>query len=105
MLTTLRPRDNLGFLVRKGSPKQIKDWDDLAKPGIEVILPNPKTSGNGRSHISPHGAMLGARQAAKRRAQDFVAKLFASAPVSRWWWTWRNDDIHPARQGRRARYI
>ncbi|MEG1327969.1 MAG: sulfate ABC transporter substrate-binding protein, partial [Janthinobacterium sp.] len=36
------------YLVRKGNPKHIKDWDDLAKPGIKVIVPNPKTSGNGR---------------------------------------------------------
>ncbi len=36
------------FLVRKGNPKGIKDWDDLAKPGISVVIPNPKTSGNGR---------------------------------------------------------
>jgi sulfate transport system substrate-binding protein len=36
------------FLVRKGNPKAIKDWDDLIKPGYQVIVPNPKTSGNGR---------------------------------------------------------
>src|SRR5438270_771966 len=36
------------FIVRKGNPKQIKDWDDLVRPGVSVIVPNPKTSGNGR---------------------------------------------------------
>ena len=36
------------LLVREGNPKQVKDWSDLAKPGIQVVFPNPKTSGNGR---------------------------------------------------------
>ena len=47
------------FLVRKGNPKKIKDWNDLAKPGIEVITPNPKTSGNGRyTYLSAWGYVL-----------------------------------------------
>src|SRR6185312_15636566 len=47
------------FLVRKGNPKGIKDWDDLAKPGISVVIPNPKTSGNGRySYLAAWGYAL-----------------------------------------------
>ena len=44
------------FLVRKGNPRKIKDWDDLTKPGVAVIIPNPKTSGNGRYSYLPLGA-------------------------------------------------
>jgi sulfate/thiosulfate transport system substrate-binding protein len=69
------------FLVRKGNPKNIKDWDDLAKPGMQVIVPNPKTSGNGRyTYLAAWGYALekGKDEAA---AKDFVAKLFANVPV------------------------
>lgn len=69
------------FLVRKGNPKNIKDWGDLAKPGIQVIVPNPKTSGNGRyTYLAAWGyaqQSLGGASAAR----DFVAKLFANVPV------------------------
>jgi sulfate transport system substrate-binding protein len=69
------------FLVRKGNPKGIKDWDDLAKPGAQVIIPNPKTSGNGRyTYLAAWGCAkqaLGSDAAAK----DFVKKLFANVPV------------------------
>ncbi|MBI1651305.1 sulfate ABC transporter substrate-binding protein [Hyphomicrobium sulfonivorans] len=69
------------FLVRKGNPKQIKDWDDLAKPGIEVIVPNPKTSGNGRyTYLAAWGDAL-RKTGSEEGAQDFVAKLFANVPV------------------------
>jgi sulfate/thiosulfate-binding protein len=69
------------FLVRKGNPKQIKDWDDLVKPGVGVITPNPKTSGGARWNY------LGAWAYAKRKygsdaaAKDFVAKLYKNVPV------------------------
>ena len=69
------------FLVRKSNPKNIKDWDDLAKPGMQVIVPNPKTSGNGRyTYLAAWGYALekGKDEAA---AKDFVAKLFANVPV------------------------
>jgi sulfate/thiosulfate transport system substrate-binding protein len=47
------------FLVRKGNPKQIKDWDDLVKPGISVVIPNPKTSGNGKySYLAACGYVI-----------------------------------------------
>ncbi len=56
------------FLVRKGNPKGIKDWDDLVKPGIQVITPNPKTSGGGALEL-PGGLRLCARQEQQRRRQ------------------------------------
>lgn len=69
------------FLVKKGNPKHIKDWDDLIKPGIEVITPNPKTSGGARwNYLAAWGyakKKLGSDQA----AQDFVAKLYKNVPV------------------------
>ncbi len=69
------------FLVRKGNPKGIKDWDDLAKPGIGVIVPNPKTSGNGRyTYLAAWGYAL-KKTGSDAGAKDFVAKLFANVPV------------------------
>ena len=69
------------FLVRKGNPKGIKDWDDLTKAGTQVIVPNPKVTGNGRyTYLAAYGyalQKLGTPDAAK----DFVAKLFANVPV------------------------
>lgn len=69
------------FLVRKGNPKNIKDWDNLVQPGVQVIVPNPKTSGNGRyTYLAAWGyaqKTFGGVDAAK----DFVAKLFANVPV------------------------
>jgi sulfate/thiosulfate transport system substrate-binding protein len=69
------------FLVRKGNPKGIKDWDDLAKPGIGVIVPNPKTSGNGRyTYLAAWGYAL-KKTGNDAGAKDFVAKVFANVPV------------------------
>ncbi|SNR92493.1 sulfate transport system substrate-binding protein [Methylobacillus rhizosphaerae] len=69
------------FLVRKGNPKQIKDWDDLAKPGVGVIIPNPKTSGNGRySYLAAWGYVI--KQGGDEvKARDFVSRLFKNVPV------------------------
>jgi len=69
------------FVVRKGNPKAIKDWDNLTRSGLQVIVPNPKTSGNGRyTYLSAWGyALQGSGDAAV--AKDFVAKLFANVPV------------------------
>ncbi|MBI5923674.1 MAG: sulfate ABC transporter substrate-binding protein [Betaproteobacteria bacterium] len=69
------------FLVRKGNPKGIKDWDDLVKPGVSVVIPNPKTSGNGRySYLAAWGYVLkkGGNEA---KAREFVTKLFGNVPV------------------------
>ena len=70
------------FLVRKGNPKKIYDWNDLVKPGVGVVIPNPKVSGNGRY------TYLGAWGYAQKKisnndtvARDFVAKLFRNVPV------------------------
>jgi sulfate transport system substrate-binding protein len=69
------------FLVKKGNPKKIKDWDDLVKSGVEVITANPKTSGGARwNYLAAWGyakKKLGSDQA----AQDFVAKLYKNVPV------------------------
>ncbi|HEY0483593.1 MAG TPA: sulfate ABC transporter substrate-binding protein [Kofleriaceae bacterium] len=69
------------FLVRKGNPKAIKDWDDLVKPGISVITPNPKTSGGARwNYLAAWGYAIkhGGDDAA---ARDFVTRLYNNVPV------------------------
>jgi sulfate transport system substrate-binding protein len=69
------------FLVRKGNPKKIANWDDLAKPGVQVIVPNPKTSGNGRyTFLAAWGYVIkgGGTEA---QARDLVGKLFKNVPV------------------------
>lgn len=69
------------FLVRKGNPKKIRDWDDLVKPGTAVVIPNPKTSGNGRySYLAAWGYAIrkGGNEA---QAKDFVTRLFKNVPV------------------------
>ncbi len=69
------------FLVRKGNPKAIKDWADLAKPGTAVIIPNPKTSGNGRySYLAAWGSVI-AKGGTDAQARDFVGKMLANVPV------------------------
>lgn len=69
------------FLVRKGNPKHIKDWDDLIKPGIAVIIPNPKTSGNGKySYLAAWGYVI-KNGGDATKAKEFVSKLFKNVPV------------------------
>ncbi|HEX2840069.1 sulfate ABC transporter substrate-binding protein [Hyphomicrobium sp.] len=69
------------FIVRKGNPKGIKDWNDLVKPGASVVVPNPKTSGNGRyTYLAAWGYALETEKS-DEKAKDFVAKLFANVPV------------------------
>lgn len=70
------------FLVRKGNPKQIKDWDDLLKPGIQVVTPNPKTSGGARWNYLAAWAYAHEKNAGDdAKAKEFVAKLFRNVPV------------------------
>ncbi|CAK0778269.1 sulfate/thiosulfate ABC transporter periplasmic binding protein Sbp [uncultured Gammaproteobacteria bacterium] len=70
------------FLVRKGNPKNIKDWDDLIKPGIQVITPNPKTSGGARwNYLAAWGYALSKYDNNEAMARDFMAKLFKNVPV------------------------
>ncbi|PKO37956.1 MAG: sulfate ABC transporter substrate-binding protein [Betaproteobacteria bacterium HGW-Betaproteobacteria-4] len=69
------------FLVRKGNPKAIKDWNDLTRAGLQVIVPNPKTSGNGRyTYLAAWGYALD-KTGSEAGARDFVSKLFANVPV------------------------
>lgn len=69
------------FLVRKGNPKGLKDWADLVRPGLGVIVPNPKTSGNGRyTYLAAWGYAL-ARDGSPEKAKEFVRALFANVPV------------------------
>jgi len=69
------------FLVRKGNPKGIKDWDDLVKPGIGVITPNPKTSGGARWNYLAAWGYAAKKYGGDAAAKDFVAKLFRNVPV------------------------
>jgi sulfate transport system substrate-binding protein len=70
------------FLVRKGNPKQVKDWDDLVKPGIKVITPNPKTSGGARwNYLAAWGYALKRDGGDAGKARDFVTRLYANVPV------------------------
>ncbi len=70
------------FLVRKGNPKGIKDWNDLVREGVQVIIPNPKTAGNGRySYIAAWGYALKQDGGNEEKAREFVKKLFGNVPV------------------------
>jgi sulfate transport system substrate-binding protein len=70
------------FLVRKGNPKKIKDWNDLIKPGISVITPNPQTSGGARwNYLAAWGYALQHNGNNPEKAKEFVAKLFKNVPV------------------------
>ena len=70
------------FLVRTGNPKGIKDWDDLVKPGVSVITPNPKTSGGARwNYLAAWGYALKKYGNDPKKAQDFVGSLFKNVPV------------------------
>ena len=69
------------YLVRKGNPKQIKGWDDLGKPGVKVIIPNPKTSGNGRySYLAAWGAVI-KKGGTEAQARDLVGRIFKNVPI------------------------
>ena len=70
------------FLVRKGNPKGIKDWDDLVRPGVAVITPNPKTSGGARwNYLGAWGYALKKSGGDESKAKDFIAKLYKNVPV------------------------
>ena len=70
------------FLVRKGNPKGIKNWDDLVKPGVSVITANPKTSGGARwGYLAAYGFALKQPRGSDAKAKQFVANLFANVPV------------------------
>lgn len=70
------------FLVRKGNPKGIKDWNDLVKPGVAVITPNPKTSGGARwNHLAAYGYALRQPGGNEATAKEFLGKLYKNVPV------------------------
>src|SRR6188768_4023837 len=70
------------FLVRKGNPKKIKDWGDLAKPGVSVITPNPKTSGGARwNYLAAYAWALRQPGVSDATAQGFIKKLYKNVPV------------------------
>lgn len=70
------------FVVRKGNPKNIKDWDDLVKPGVSVITPNPKTSGGARwNYLAAWGYALRKNNNDENKAKEFVTNLFKNVPV------------------------
>jgi len=69
------------FLVRKGNPKQVRDWQDLGRPGVGVVIPNPKTAGNGRyTYLAAWGSVIkkGGNEA---QARDLVGKIFKNVPI------------------------
>ncbi len=70
------------FIVRRGNPKQIRNWPDLAKSGIQVILPHPKNTGNGRySYLAAYGWALHQPGATDKSAQSFVSAMLRNAPL------------------------
>ena len=69
------------FLVRKGNPKGVRDWQDLARPGVQVVIPNPKTAGNGRyTYLAAWGSVIkkGGNDA---QARELVGKIFKNVPI------------------------
>jgi sulfate transport system substrate-binding protein len=69
------------FVVRKGNPKQVRDWPDLVRPGVSVITPNPKTSGNGKlSLLAAWGAVLH-KGGSEQEAREYITKLYRQVPV------------------------
>lgn len=70
------------FLVRKGNPKGLRNWDDLVRPGVSVITPNPKTSGGARwNYLGAWGYVLGKSGKSESKARDFVGALYKNVPV------------------------
>ena len=70
------------FLVRKGNPKGIKNWDDLVKPGVSVVTPNPKTSGSARwNYLGAWGFELRRTKGDEAKAREFIRRLYKNVPV------------------------
>jgi sulfate/thiosulfate-binding protein len=74
-------QSTLAFLVRKGNPKGIKDWEGLIKPGVEVITPNPKTSGVARWNYLAGWGFASKKYGSQEKAKQFIAELFKHVPV------------------------
>ena len=69
------------FVVRKGNPKNIKDWPDIIKPGVEIVTPNPKTSGNGKLSLLAAWGAVTQRGGSEADALAFVKKMYEQTPV------------------------
>jgi len=70
------------FVTRKGNPKKVREWDDLIKPGVSVITPNPKTSGGARwAYLAAWGTVLQKTKNDEAKAKEFVRKLYKNVPV------------------------
>ena len=69
------------LVVRAGNPKGIKDWDDLVRPGVSVITPNPKTSGGARWNYLAAWEFARRKTGSEAKAREFVGKLYAQVPV------------------------
>jgi len=70
------------FLVRKGNPKHIKDWDDVVKPGVTVVVPNPKTSGGARwAYLAAYAYALETYGHDDAKAKDFITRLYKNVPI------------------------
>jgi sulfate transport system substrate-binding protein len=69
------------FVVRKGNPKGIKDWPDIVKPGVEIVTPNPKTSGNGKLSFLAAWGSVTERGGSEPAALEFVKQLYEQTPV------------------------
>ena len=91
------------FLVRKGNPKNIKDWSDLARQGVAVITPNPKTSGGARwNYLAVWGYALKQPGGDEAKARDFVTKVYRNVPVLDSGARGATVDVRAARYRRRA---
>jgi sulfate/thiosulfate transport system substrate-binding protein len=69
------------FVVRKGNPKNIKDWPDLIRPSVSVITPNPKTSGNGKLSVLAAWGSVICRGGSEQQARDFLRRLYENVPI------------------------
>lgn len=75
-------QSTLAFLVRRGNPKNIRDWDDLVRPGVSVITPNPKTSGVARwNYLAAWGWALGHFGGDEAKVRNYITRLFRNVPV------------------------
>ena len=88
--------------MRKGNPKHIKDWDDLVKDGVQVITPNPKTSGGARWNYLAAWAYADQKFGhSEDKDKDFIKKLYANVPVLDTGARGLDHDLCPARHRRR----
>ena len=94
------------FMVRGGNPKGIKDWNDLVKPGVKLVIPNPKTSGNGRySYLAAWAYALKQNNGDEGKARDFVKRLFNNVAVLDTGSRGGVEHLCPAQHRRRAAHL